>query len=322
MKRTILLVTLAACAPNADTGPDAGTVATRVELPGVSGGVGWDDINYSATLGRVIALARSHGVALVDPDTLDVTVLTGLGDAASATEGAGVLFVADRSVRRIVAVDPDTGIGIATAPLSRWPDYVRFDETNSEVWVTEPGAGVEVLAFDPDGPSLTVVDFVATSGPEGLAISSLRRRAYVHGSGASIVAIDLDGRSVVDSWSYGCDGSHGIPAVDETDGMLLAGCGRGGVHLLDIADDAGTDLGGHGVGDGAPLMAFSSTTGRFYARSDPGGKIESFTPASGLPEGATLDGSETGHCLVADDRGNVWTADADTGELVRATPSQ
>jgi outer membrane protein assembly factor BamB len=322
MKRTIFLLALAACAPNADSGPDAGTVATRVELPGVSGGVGWDDINYAPALGRVIAPARAHGVALVDPDTLDVTMLTGLGDAASAVEGAGVLFVADRSVRRIVAVDPATGDTIATAPLSRWPDYVRFDETRREVWVTEPGSGVEVLAFDPAAPSLTAVDVVSTSGPEGLAISSARRRAYVHGSGSTIVAIDLDTRTVVDSWSYGCDGSHGIPAIDEADGMLLAGCGRGGVHLLDLVDDAGTDLGGQGVGDGAPLMAFSSITGRFYARSDPGGKIESFTPASGLPEGATLDGSETGHCLVADDRGNVWTADADTGELVRATPAR
>jgi hypothetical protein len=102
--------------------------------------------------------------------------------------------------------------------------------------------------------------------------------------------------------------------------MLLAGCDRGGVHLLDIEGDDGADLGGRGVGDGAPLMAFSTVTGRFYARSDPGGKIESFTAAEGLPEGSPLDGSERGHCLVADDRGSVWTGDAETGELVRATP--
>ena len=209
---------------------------------------------------------------------------------------------------------------LASAPLDRWPDYVRFDEERAELWVSEPGAGVEVLAFDAAAPSLAPVDFVATDGPEGLAISGARRRAYVHGSGAAIVAIDLDARAVVATWSYGCSGSHGLPAVDENDGLLLAGCGRGGVHLLDLAGDAGTDLGGRGVGDGAPLMTFSTVTGRFYARSDPGGKIASFTAAAGLPVGAVLDGSESGHCLVADDRGNVWTADADTGELVRATP--
>jgi hypothetical protein len=159
--------------------------------------------------------------------------------------------------------------------------------------------------------------FATGGGPEGIAASPTRHRVYVHGPGPAIIALDTGTHQVTDRWPYACTGAHGIPALDDPAGLLLAGCGTGGeVHLLDVGGD-GADLGKYVGGSGAALMAFSPTRGHLYARGDPGATIATLQPADGLSVLDTTTGSEAGHCLAADDRGHIWTGDEPGGRLLR-----
>jgi hypothetical protein len=291
--------------------------AACAELPGVSGSVGFDDLAYSARLGRVLAPLRGDGVALVDPDSLEATMLAGFGDAGSAAEGAGLVLVADRDAGEIAAVDPATGDPVASAPTERRPDYVRYVEAAGEIWVTEPGSGVEIFRLDADAGEIARVASISTpGGPEGMAVSERRGEVYVHGPGGAILVLDIAGRAVTATWDYDCTSSHGIPALDDERGLLLAGCGADGeVHLIDVED--GRDLGGHATGGGESLMAFSAEAGHFYSRGDPGAPIAVLAAGDGLELLGEVQGSEKGHCLVADQRGDVWTGDEPGGQLIR-----
>lgn len=313
-----LALSSAACGSSAFDCPDhEGEPVECADLPDVSGAIRFDDLGYSAGLGRVIAPLRADGVALIDPDSLAVTLLGGFGDAGSATEGAGLILVADRDAREVVAVDPASGDRVASASTAGGPDYVRYVETAGEVWVAEPGSGVEIFRLELDPPALTAVDSIPTpGGPEGLTVSPTRGAVYVHGPGGQIMVLDVEGRTVDATWNYDCLGSHGIPALDDERGLLLAGCADGGeVHLIDLQD--GRDLGGHAVGGGAALMAFSAESGHFYSRGDPGSSIAVLAAGDGLELVGEVEGSESGHCLVADDRGQVWTGDEPGGKVLR-----
>ncbi len=308
---------LCACTAKPFDCVDVGAAACA-DIPGVTGSVGWDDLAYDPERGRVIAATRGHGVvALVAVDSLEVTTIDGFGDAGSAAAAGGRVAVIDRAADEVVLVDPDSGERIAAA-TAHGPDYVRWAADVGELWVTEPGHGIEAFRIDADPPGLTSLGVFPTGGgPEGLVISAARHRGYVHGSSGVVIAVDTSTHAVSDRWVYACPSAHGIPALDDEDGLLLAGCGTGGeVHLLDL-DDGGVDLGKHTVGSGAALMAYSPATGHLYARGDPGATIATLEPAVDMPLVGDLIGSESGHCLVADDSGHVWTGDEPGGRLLR-----
>src|SRR5438552_1874184 len=87
------VVTSAACAPPGPTGglqPDG-----RAEIPGGQGGLSFDDVWYSPALGKVFLASVSRGLAVIDPDTLAVTVISGPVDSLSVTESGGRLFAID-----------------------------------------------------------------------------------------------------------------------------------------------------------------------------------------------------------------------------------
>jgi hypothetical protein len=112
-------------------------------------------------------------------------------------------------------------------------------------------------------------------------------------------------------------GSHGIPTVDEARGLVFAGCSsQGGGTMLD-ADD-GQEIAGHEVGVGAAILGYSATLGHFYLRGDPGRNVSMPSVCEG---GMSLLGtaivSNEGHGMVADDRGNVWVCDRETGGVFR-----
>ena len=123
---------------------------TPLALPGGERGVGFDDLVYSASLGRVLAPAgRSGRLDLVDPKTFKVEAIGGFTSAdrfrgghgkgtTSADSGAGLLFATDRDRRMVMLVDPRAKKIVGGAELAGSPDYVRWVEPQREVWVTEP----------------------------------------------------------------------------------------------------------------------------------------------------------------------------------------
>lgn len=293
-----------------------------IELSGAERPTNFDDLTYSSRLQRVLVPALGAGLYLVDPATGDVTRFEGLGAVYSAAEGEGMVLVADRDRSKIAMLEAASGRVVASATTGGPPDYVRYVPATGEVWVTEKGnrPGVEIFTMGtPDAPTLAAVAFVSIpGGPEGLSTSSRRRRGYTQTSDGNVVAIDVDRREVVARWATGCGDTHGIPALDEQRGLLLAGCASGGEGVLLDVDHDGTRLATYSVEGEEALMAYAPG-GRFYLRADPGPEIATLeaTPEGDLRLISMAAAPEAGHCLTADDLGHYWTCDQKGGKLLR-----
>lgn len=295
-----------------------------IELPEAEHPTNFDDLTYSSRLQRVLVPALDAGLYLVDTATGDATRFEGLGAVYSAAEGDGMVLVADRDRSNISMVDPASGRVVASAATVAPPDYVRYVPATGEVWVTEKGnrAGIEIFAMGtPDAPTLFSAAFVSIpGGPEGLVTSTRRRRGYTQASDGSVVVIDADRRELVGRWGTGCGDTHGIPALDEQRGLLLAGCASDGKGVLLDVDHDGTRVGTYSVEGEEALMA-NAPGGHFYLRADPGPEIATLeaTPEGNLELIRMAASPEAGHCLTADDLGHYWACDQDGGKLLRYT---
>lgn len=137
-------------------------VATKtVPLPEGSGGIGFDDIQYSSAMKKVLVPSGRTGMLnLVDPESLAVTSISGFSAAkdykgghgegiTSVDEGKGVLFVTDRTSLKLNVLDPNSQKVITSTPLAASPDYVRYLPTLNEVWVTQPDSDqIEVFKLN------------------------------------------------------------------------------------------------------------------------------------------------------------------------------
>ncbi len=325
MRSSIGLLLLAACGNHLPSEGDCsvngdGTTPTA-EAVMLGPRASFDDLTYSASLGRVMAAPEGVGsVYLVDPESLEVTAIDNLpSGVASLDEGRGFVFIADRGGDAILVVDPSDGRTLSTFALDANPDYVRFCASTGELWVTEPGRDrIAVLAIAEDG-ALSQAAFIDTpGGPEGLGFDNVKRRAFVHASG-DIAAIDIDQRKVIATWPTGCGGSHGIPKVDEQRGLVFAGCrANGGGAVLDTDD--GSLIAGYEAGGGAAILGYSPSLGHFYLRGDPGEDVDVLGVCeTGVSLLGTAKVSSLGHGMTSDDRGNAWVCDATTGGLFRVT---
>jgi YVTN family beta-propeller protein len=305
-----------------------------VAVPGGDIGIGFDDLRYSAKLHRVLVPAgRTGTLALIDPDTLNVTSMAGFGTVAdysgghddgptSVDEGNGVLYVTDRTTGQLDVVDPAAASVIASVSLGSTPDYIRFVQTTNELWVTEPGADqVEIftLGQDPVVAPVHAAVLAVTNGPESMVIDNKRGRAYTHRWQATTVAIDLASRAIVAEWQNGCAASRGI-ALDEERGFLFASCSEGTTSVLDVAN-GGRILSTMARGSGYDVMGYAPQSGHLYlAGSSCGCLVTLGVSAQGALSFISRAGaSGRTHCAVADDVGHAWWCDQDQGSVWRVT---
>ncbi|MBV9946357.1 MAG: hypothetical protein JOZ69_05890 [Myxococcales bacterium] len=296
------------------------------------GGAGFDDLGFARNLGKILAPAGASGtLALVDPLTKEVTRITDLSatrayqgghgeGTTSAEEGRGLLFAADRTARKVYVIDASSRTVLAAAPLADGPDYVRWVDATSEIWVTEPHAeSIEVFTLPPPGqkpvPARSRTIRVG-GGPESLVVDSGRRRAYTHLWGGSTVAIDVGAHKIVGTWPNGCHGSRGI-ALDEARGFLFAACAEGALSVLDV-DQGGKTLGSVRSGAGVDIIAYSSSREHVYL---PGAESATMAIVGVSAEGrpsvlATVPTVAGAHCVAADDRGQAWVCDPEHGRLL------
>lgn len=317
----VLAVALAACRQS----PPRGTAV--IPLPDGRPGIGFDDLQFAKPYGVLVPAGRTGNLDLVDPVSRAVTAIGGFSEepihfaghdqgATAVAEGAGLLFVTDRTTRKLYAADPKTRQIVASAALATAPDYVRYVPQTNELWVTEPDAQqIEVFALNGDQPTHAAL-IETLGGPESLVIDRMRDRAYTHLWGGGTIAIDVHTRSIAAQWSNGCSGSRGI-ALDEARGFVLAGCaeGRGTVAdattgaLLGVLDVPAT---GVDVIDYAPALAHLYLPGQTNGTMAIAG-VSATGALSLLGTVPTVGGA---HCVVADDLGNAYVCDPDNGELL------
>jgi hypothetical protein len=316
-ERMALLVLLAAACGNHLPPPGSCDVTTNglsaTTTPVALGSTSpYDDLRYSPELRKVVAAPLGTGaVYLIDPDSLAIQMVAVPGGVSSADASATVVFGADRVDDRIVAVDIATG-AMTSGDLPGTPDYVRFSPMTNELWVTLPGSDrIEIL----DASSLAPIGSVTVPAPpEGLTIDG--DRAYINANGA-VVAIDVARRLTVGEWSDGCGFSHGFPQVDPAYDLAFGGCfSNGGVGVVTMD---GNLVAGFEAGGGEAIVAYDPVRHHLYVRGDPGDTLDVLATCSdgqlGLLQNVAIPNS--GHGASADDRGNVWVADATTGGVIK-----
>jgi len=314
----------AACASSPDGVP--------VALPNGTPGIGFDDLRYSPSLHRVLVPGgRSGNLALINPDSLEVSVVSGFSasndysgghddGATSVDEGRGFLLVTDRTARKLLVVDPAARKVVGSARVGAGPDYLRYVPVTDEIWVTEPDAErIEVFALPKTGVPVPVstATIPVKNGPESLVIDGTGGRAYTHRWQASTVVIDVRTREIVAEWRNGCASSRGL-AVDEARGLFFAGCSEGTVSALDSAHD-GRILSSLAVGSGFDVIGYNPKLGHLYeAGTSCGCLIILGVSARGkLSFLGRFKATSSAHCAAADDRGHAWVCDPDGGRLLR-----
>ena len=325
----VVLLAAAACTVTTPEGSSA-------VIPNGDGGIGFDDLRYSPTLHRVLAPAgRTGTLALVDPDSLAVTTIAGFRASPAFTtghpdgptsvdEGAGLLFVTDRTAGEIAAVDPVVGKIIASAKVASTPDYVRWVESTRELWITEPDSSqLEIVAFAAGqaGPTLTSVAIIPfANGPESLVVDQAAGRAYAHRWQNTSVVLDVHTRAVVAEWPNGCTTASRGLALDTARGFFLAGCADGTLSVLDLAQD-GKMVSSISKGSDVDVLGYSPTLGHVYQAGSGCSCLVILGVAAGgqVTELGQMDAPATTHCATADDRGHAWVCDPQGGQLFRVT---
>jgi DNA-binding beta-propeller fold protein YncE len=311
-----------------------GPAGTSIAMPGGESGIGFDDLRFSGTLGKVLAPAgRTGDLDLVDPTSSAVTRISGFSSRSSyggghddgptsVDEGRGFLFVTDRTAQEIAVVDPKASAIVSRAALGAHPDYIRYVAATDELWVSEPSAGqIEIFALSSGSPPMVSQSGAVPvdNGPESLVIDNHRARAFTHRWQRSTVAIDVKTRAVVGDWPNGCAASRGI-AVDEDRGFLFAACWEGTVTVLDTAHD-GKRLSTIARGSGFDVIGYAPQLGHLYLT---GSSCECLvvigvSAAGSLSLLGRLPAAASSHCAVADDQRQAWVCDPDGGRLWRVS---
>ncbi len=298
-----------------------------IALPGGEGGIGFDDLGYSGTLGKLLVPAgRTGNLDLVDPVSGSVVPISGFSTLeefngghddgiTSVAEGAGLLFVTDRTSEQLSLVDPATKSIVGHAQLGASPDYVRWIESTHELWVTEPDSErIEVFRLEAGGaPQVTAVGTIAVpGGPESLIIDAARGRAYSHLGDGKTAAIDMRERVVVATWSNGCTEAKGM-ALDAKRGFLFVACEEGAVVALDVT--SGKKLGRAKVGAGIDIIAYNPALGHLYVPSSETAKLAilGVSQQGALSVLGTFPGTSDSHCVAA--AGKVFFGDPARGRL-------
>jgi hypothetical protein len=316
-----------------------------IPMPGGETGIGFDDLIYSTRLHRMLVPGGWTGrVNLVNPDTLEVTSISGFSAEASWTEGDdtkgvgcvdegnGLVFVGDRTTWEVGVVDPAQRKILTKVKLAGYPDYLRYVESTGELWVSEPLAGqIEVMKGAKDGNPVqdALIPFPGglALAPQALVIDQTRGLALtMHLAKGEVVAIDVKARQELGPWPTGCASSHGLVAIDEKRGYLFPGClDKARVAVLDL-NNGGALLDSFELGAGSALVAFSSKLNHFYLRGDPGTPLAFLGVSNGgkLRHLSTFDMTfavpqkpAKAHCLAADDLGGVWSCDSYAGTILR-----
>lgn len=315
---------------NADAGLP---LRSTVPLPNGDVGIGFDDLQYSPFLDRIIAPAGRAGyIALVDPHTMEVTRVGSFSEAedyyaghdqgtTSAVEAEGMVYAIDRSTSTLSQVDVESGEVVGSIDLAAKPDYVRWVSSTRELWVTEPTAfQFEIVSLTDDSPpQLQNSGNVSVAlGPESLVVNESGTMGYTNTFVGSTLEYDVGTRELTSSWSNGCSISLGI-AIDEERGFVFIGCPEGKAVALDL--DTGDELSTLEVGGGVDIISYNPNLSHLYLNSSSDGFL-AIVDVSSQGELSLLETVETAtstnaSCVVADPYDNIWVCDPNRGQLLR-----
>lgn len=289
-----------------------------IDLPKGAPGIGFDDLQYSPRLKKVLAPGgRSGTLYEIDPKTNAVTAIGGFSTApkfdgghdfgiTSVADTGSALAVTDRSTDQLVFIEG--GAIRSRTKLASGPDYVRWVPATKELWVTEPEAD-QIEVFDAAGKARATI--AIKGGPESLAIAG--GTAYTHLWKGKTVEIDVKARKITATYANGCASSRGI-AVDEAKGFVFAGCADGTVTTL----AHGKVVARLKPVDGQDIIAWSPAKRHLYLA---GSRSKDLAIVAVAADGSLKlvgkrDGAQGGHCVTTDDAGHAYVCDPAHGRLI------
>jgi len=305
---------------------DAG--AKPLLVPGGAGGVGFDDMRFSATLAQILVPAgRTGNVDLVDPSTEAITPIGGFSSAAtytgdmtfgvtSADEGNDVIYATDRTAGTLSSIDPKRKVITATLTLAATPGYVRYVAPTNEVWVSEPGAKqIEIVALKAEdgGAGLSHSASISVAGAESLEVDAETGLAFTN-TANSTLAIDVTTRAVTGTWANGCTTAKGI-AVDPGQHWILVACNEG--KLVVISTQTGSMLGAVKLGAGIDRIAYDSSRVRAYVPSPAEASLAVIVlNQKGVPTLAgSVQATSDARCAATPGGGQVYVCSPAKGEV-------
>jgi hypothetical protein len=314
---------------NTGSNPPVDAGATPLQLPGGSGGIGFDDMRFSANLAQLLVPAgRAGDVDLVDPSTEEIQPIGGFSSGGaysldptygvtSADEGNDIIYATDRTAGTLSRVDPATRAVTATLMLAATPGYVRYVAPTNEVWVSEPGAKqIEVLSLTAadGGVGFTHEASIAVAGAESLEIDPTSALAFTNAA-TSTIAIDVAKRTVANTWPNGCATATGL-AVDSLNGWVISGCNEGRLVVLD--ETSGAMLGTVKTGAGVDRIAYDPASTRVYVPSPAAAAVAVIVlDGKGAPTLAgSVQATSDAHCAVTPGGGEVFVCSPAKGEIV------
>jgi hypothetical protein len=298
-------------------------------LPDGAPGIGFEDLAFSGTLGRLLVPGgRSGNLVLVDPSMLAVGVVGGFATAptydgqsdvgvVSADEGNGIVYAVDRTRARLAVVDVGQSAIVATVATASTPGFVRYVAPTKEVWVTEPDQHrLEVFAIGAGEttPPAHAAFIDVSDGPQSLAVDAAHGRVFTHGA-TSTYRIDAASHAVTAQWPNGCTTSKGI-AVDPARGWVISACEEGRVVVLDA--QGGATVGTAAVGGGVDQIAYDAQRMRLYVPSTSAAAMAVVALSPTAPPfvlGALATASDS-HCAVTNGGGSVFACAPSRGALL------
>jgi hypothetical protein len=298
-------------------------------LPGGAPGIGFDDLRWAPSIGKILAPGgRSGRLDLVDPETLMVTSVKGFSTSdtfsagshgsgtTSADEAGNVLVALDHESQTVRVVDPVALEIGASADVPGGADYVRFVKVTGEIWLTEPFVGIEVMSLPAGGPPTHAATIDVSGGPEAIVVDGTRSRIYTNSFTGNTYAVDIAARKIVETWPNGCGVSLGL-ALDEARGFLFVACQVGSIVVLDAAH-GGMKLGELQQGSGLDILSYDPTLHHLYVQGSKSADLGivgiSATGEPSLLGSVPSAGSSTS---VTDERGRVFVGDPAAGALIR-----
>jgi len=298
-------------------------------LPDGAPGIGFEDLAFSGTLGRLLVPGgRSGNLVLVDPSMLSLAAVGGFASAptydgqsdvgvVSADEGNGIVYAVDRTRQELAVVDGRKVAVVATVATASTPGFVRYVASTKEVWVTEPDQQrIEVFTI---GASETTAPahaaFIPISGgPESLAVDADHGSVFTNGA-TDTYRIDAASHAVSSHWSNGCTTSKGI-ALDSTRGWVISACEEGRVVVLDA--QSGATVGTAAVGGGVDQIAYDAQRMRLYVPSTSAAAmaVVGLSPTGPPSVLGALATSSDAHCVVTNGGGSLYVCAPSKGALL------
>ncbi len=302
-----------------------------VRIAGGEHGIGFDDIGYFPSLGKVsIPAGQTGNLVLLDPASGKVAASYRVTAPAismhgheqgtsSATYGDGYIFASDHGQPGVVVLDARDGKRIAHVKLASGPDYVRYLQSSHELWVTEPRAQqIQVFSIKPGNKPLVSANSIIpiAGGPESLVFDRDLNRAYTNLWKDKTVVIDTTTHKPVGEWNDTCKGPRGL-ALDPAKGFLFVGCTEGKVAVLDV-NHGGKVLATAPSGAGIDIISDNRRSQHLYV---PGARSASMTifkvsPSGALHALAVYRTAKGAHCVTDDGKGNVFVCDPHAGTLL------